>query len=174
MNISRHAFLVCALLTGSGCSGSYKYVPLTTWPQADEILSREVTTAAGKFRCESGFEYEGPLEYRENQGKYHSIIPQPCRRVIARKQDLLVVTTDKPRGMETTLWSVDPGQRHNPTILQITHLHGVSCNFRRRTEGIEFELRSTRPETAQCILITSDNVIHSKQCAKKEPTVCFI
>lgn len=177
MNIFRHLITAGAFLTCFGCSGSYKYVPLKVWPKEDSISSREVTTTTGSFRCESGFEYEGPLEYQENGGKYHTIIPQMCSRVIPRKRDLLVVTTtyvDTLKGIETTLWSVNQNQALNPNSLFLTKLPGLPCGFRRREEGIEFELVSVNPETNQCVLVTTDNIIHTAGCGTKKVQACMI
>lgn len=175
MKISRSLVLAAAL--SCGCSGRVEYVPLNQWPRSSSITSREVSTPSGVFRCQLGFEYEGPLEYQAIGGNFRTLIPQACRHVIPRQKDLLVVTlveVDTLQGWETTVWSVNPNQNGNPALLILTKLQGYPVDFRRRPEGIEFELNHRDPTTSRCALVTNDNVVRTAPCGSNKLKVHMI
>lgn len=168
--------LICLCINIIGCSRSNKYVPLATWDEAASVTSREANSPVGKFRCRVGFEYEGPVELQTAGGRYSTVIPQPCGRLVDRGQDVLAFTTtiadDTLEGVQSTVWAISRSGSDAPRILQLSRQQGVACNFRRRNEGIEFMLSTHDTRAKQCVLVTPDNRIYIATCPGTEDSIC--
>src|SRR5580765_4620300 len=164
--ISIFAFSFLCFAT-SGCHRPTAYVPVEgAAPLPDSALA-EGTIGQQKYRCPHKFEEEGPVQVETTPGKYQDIIPQRCRALLSRHDDLVAITTreiDSENQWEKTIWLITASNNGSSKIVRERQIFGFPGDFTQLKDGTQFKLINAAGTIRNCALCTPDNRLYVTRC----------